>query len=71
MQSPSKEVLAERNGTLNKAFDSTEKRLGDGPYFNGIKLGNVGIAWLPLLHRAQVIEDHSGYDLLEGRSGTC
>lgn len=62
MQSKDKETLAERTEKLNKSFDKAEKQLGDGPYFNGSQLGNVDIAWLPLLHRAQIVEQHSGFD---------
>jgi len=64
MQSSDKETLLERNDNLNKAFEKVEKQLGDGPFFNGNQLGNVDIAWLPLLHRAQIVKEHSGYDLL-------
>lgn len=64
MQSKDKSVLAEREARLSGAFRKAEKQLGDGPYFNGDRLGNVDIAWLPLLHRAQIVKDHSGYDFL-------
>lgn len=66
MQSKDRETLAERSAKLNKAFERAEKQLGGGPYFNGDQLGNVDIAWLPLLHRAEIIERHSGYDFLSG-----
>ena len=66
MQSKDRETLAERSTKLDKAFERAEKQLGGGPYFNGDQLGNVDIAWLPLLHRAEIIERHSGYDFLSG-----
>lgn len=66
MQSKDRETLAERSAKLNKAFERAEKQLDGGPYFNGDQLGNVDIAWLPLLHRAEIIERHSGYDFLSG-----
>ena len=66
MQSRDRETLAERSAKLNKAFERAEKQLDGGPYFNGDRLGNVDIAWLPLLHRAEIIERHSGYDFLSG-----
>lgn len=34
-------------------------------YFRGDRLGVVDIAWLPLLHRFQMIKDGSGYDFLK------
>lgn len=64
MQSKDKAVLAEREAKLTKAFEKAEKQLGEGPFFNGETLGNVDIAWLPLLHRAQIVKEHSGYDFL-------
>ncbi|MGI9357407.1 MAG: glutathione S-transferase family protein [Rhizobiaceae bacterium] len=64
MQSADKETLAERSEKLNKAFEKAEKQIGDGPYFNGATMGNVDIAWLPLLHRAQIVKEHAGYDFL-------
>ena len=48
-------VLKERSAKLGKAFDRIEKRLGDTPYFGGETIGVADIAWLPLLHRADVI----------------
>jgi len=64
MQSKDKSVLAEREAKLAKAFEKAERQLGEGPFFNGDTLGNVDIAWLPLLHRAQIVKEHSGYDFL-------
>lgn len=66
MQSSDKCILDERMAKMNKAFEKAERQLGDGPYFSGETLGNVDIAWLPLLHRAALVEDHSGYDMLAG-----
>ncbi|MCV0425945.1 MAG: glutathione S-transferase family protein [Roseibium sp.] len=64
MQSADKGILDERMAKLIKSFEKAEKQLGEGPYFFGQKLGNVDMAWLPLLHRAAIVEDHSGYDML-------
>ncbi len=64
MQSKDQIVLTERKAKLAKAFEKAEKQLSDGPFFNGGTLGNVDIAWLPLLHRAQIVREHSGYDFL-------
>ena len=50
--------------TGSAAFAKAEKQLGDGPFFAGETLGNVDMAWLPLLHRAALVERHSGYDML-------
>ncbi len=67
MRSRDAETLEEKSNKLGVAFDKIEKVLGDGPFFGGEKIGVVDIAWLVLLHRAQIIKDHTGYDFLEGR----
>jgi len=67
-QSADKEILEERSRKLAQAFAKIEKELGDGPFFNGTTLSDVDIAWLPLLHRASIIQAHSGYDFLAGFS---
>lgn len=64
MQSAGKNILAGRSEKLNKAFAKAEKAFGEGPFFNGENIGNVDIAWLPLLHRAYIIKQKSGYDFL-------
>ncbi len=64
MQSANQETLAERSVKLNAAFEKAENQLGGGPYFHGAHMGKVDIAWLPILHRAQIVEKHSGYDFL-------
>lgn len=64
MQSADRETLAELMPKLGKSFEKAEAQLGEGPFFNGEHLGNVDMAWLPLLHRAALVEEHSGYDML-------
>lgn len=60
------ETLTERTEKLGKAFAKAEKQLGEGPYFKGAAISNVDIAWLPLLHRAAIINAGSCYDFLDG-----
>lgn len=67
-RSPDRDVLAERSAKLGKAFDRIEKQLGDTPFFAGDKIGMVDIAWLTLLHRADIVEKRSGYDFIGDRS---
>lgn len=64
-RSKDKQTLLERTEKLSRAFSKLEIKLSDKPYFNGDHMGMVDIAWLPLLHRAAIIEKHSGYDFLE------
>jgi len=65
-RSEDEETLVERSKKLGKAFAIIEGALGKGPYFSGTEIGMVDIAWLPLLHRAALIERHTGYDFLAG-----
>ena len=64
MRSPDSEQLTERRKKLDKAFIKVEKQLNEGPYFKGDRISNVDIAWLPLLHRAHIIEQSTEYDFL-------
>jgi glutathione S-transferase len=64
MQSADKATLTERSENLGRAFERVEKVLEDGPYFHGECLSSVDISWLPLLHRASIIEKRTNYDFL-------
>ncbi len=57
-------TLNARSLKLEKAFSSIEGALGDTPYFNAQSVDIVDIAWLPLLHRAAIIEKNTGYDFV-------
>ena len=63
-RSPDAQTLEERAAHLSTAFGKIEARLGEGRYANGDTMGMIDIAWLPLLHRASIIERQSGYDFL-------
>lgn len=67
-RSTDEQTLEEGRATLGTAFAKMEARietqLGEGPYFNGDTLGMVDIAWLPLLHRAAIIERYTDFDFL-------
>ena len=63
-RSPDAQVLKERTGKFGKAFDKMERQLGDTRFFGGDTMGMVDIAWLPLLHRADIINRHSCYDFI-------
>lgn len=64
MQSADRGILNARVTKLNKSFEKVERQLGKGPFFSDNCPGNVDMAWLPLLHRAALVENHSGYDML-------
>ncbi|WP_051227651.1 glutathione S-transferase family protein [Oceanospirillum beijerinckii] len=49
---------------MSAYFAKAEKQLDTGPFFKGETLSNIDIAWLPLLHRAHVIEKYAKYDFL-------
>ena len=60
------ETLQERSKKLSTAFAKVEKVLGEHRYFNSDSLGMVDMAWLPVLHRAHIIRERTGYDFLAG-----
>ena len=64
MQSADRAAYDSRFVRLSAPFAKAEKQLGVGPFFTGKALGNVDIAWLPLLHRAAIVADRSGHDML-------
>ena len=66
-RSPDPDTLKQRSGKLEMVFDRMERQLGVRSYFDGTRIGMVDIAWLPLLHRAAIVEQHSGYDFLGAR----
>ncbi|MGI9296729.1 MAG: glutathione S-transferase family protein [Gammaproteobacteria bacterium] len=66
-RSPDADTLKERGGKLGAAFDRMEARLGDAPFFGGGDIGMVDIAWLTLLHRADIIKKRAGYDFVGAR----
>ncbi len=67
-RSPDRTTLIERSEKLSQAFDKIEIALGSSTYFNGETIGMVDIAWLVLLHRAHIIERHTGFDFIGERS---
>ncbi|MEZ9651360.1 glutathione S-transferase family protein [Vibrio lentus] len=66
MGSKDKETFEARLANLQKAFLKAENKLGNTEFFKGDYISNVDIAWLPLLHRASVIKEGSGFDMLKG-----
>ena len=66
MGSKDKQTFETRLVNLSKSFAKAENKLGDSAFFKGDAITNVDIAWLPLLHRAAVIKNGSGFDMLEG-----
>lgn len=66
MRSNNEETFSNRSESLRKIFAKAENALFNYPYFKGEVLSNIDIAWLPLLHRANIILEHTGYDFLDG-----
>ncbi|MEZ9927768.1 glutathione S-transferase family protein [Vibrio breoganii] len=67
MSSKSADILEQRSEKLIAAFNKVEAKLdSDFAFFKSNQLSNIDIAWLPLLHRAHIIKQHSGYDFLCG-----
>jgi len=63
-RSPDAQTLKERGTKLSTAFGKIEARLGESQYAPDDRIGMIDIAWLPLLHRASIVERQSGYDFL-------
>lgn len=66
MASKDKDTFEKRLLKLQELFLKAENKLGDTDFFKGNYISNVDIAWLPILHRAAVIKEYSGFDMLEG-----
>lgn len=67
MGSKNKSTFEERTANFIKSFEKVEQKLtGDTTFFKSDELSKVDIAWLPLLHRAAIIKEHSGFDFLCG-----
>ncbi len=66
-RSPDEDTLKKRCQKLGQDFDKIEKQLGETPFFGGETIGMVDVAWLPLLHRADIIERRSGCDFIGNR----
>lgn len=56
--------LATRSAKLNAAFSKIHTQLGDAPFIGGDSVGMVDIAWLPLLHRSDLVRQCTAYDFL-------
>ncbi|USD37658.1 glutathione S-transferase family protein [Ferrimonas sp. SCSIO 43195] len=66
MGSKDGDSLKQHSAKLASAFAKVEKVLGGQRYFNSDSLSMVDLAWLPVLHRAWIIKQHSGYDFVAG-----
>jgi len=64
MRSADQNTLEERSAKLRSIFQKAENALGATTFFKGEKISNVDIAWVPLLHRANIIRNHTGFDFL-------
>ena len=65
-RSPDEDTLVERRAVLSAAFEKVEKQLSGRSFFNGDAVGMVDVAWIPILHRASIIERYSGFDFIDG-----
>ena len=63
-RSPDAEQLDANRKSLSGAFSKIEAALEAEPYFQGSALSMVDAAWFVLLHRAHIIEQCSGVDVL-------
>ncbi|MFA8436741.1 MAG: glutathione S-transferase family protein [Marinifilaceae bacterium] len=54
--------MMEKGTLFFEGLESIEKQLGNTKFFNGETLSAVDIAWLPILHRAYLVKEKTGYD---------
>ena len=64
-RSATEEILEKKTEVFVQLFAKVEKVLGDGPYFDGVKLSMVDTAWIPILHRSAIIKQFTGFDFLK------
>jgi len=62
MRSADEKTLGERYKGFSSLFSKAEQIIGNGPFFKGKVLSKVDMAWLPLLHRASIIKQHTCFD---------
>jgi len=65
-RSATKEILQEKTKNFVQLFTKVEKTLGDGPFFDGEQFSMVDTAWIPILHRCDLIKTYTGFDFLDG-----
>ena len=67
MRSKDELTFKEKSEKLLAAFKKVEAKLPTGAkFFKGESISNVDFAWLPMLHRAAIIEAHTGFDFFMG-----
>ena len=67
-RSATEEILEKKTEDFVQLFAKVEKVLGDGPFFDGGQLSMVDTAWIPILHRIDLIKTYTGFDFLKGYS---
>jgi len=65
-RSPTVTDLETNMAKFSLAFSEIENVLDEEPYFAGAELSLVDATWFPLLHRAYLIEQCTGFDCLDG-----
>lgn len=64
MRSQDESTYQERFTKLDNMFAKVEGQLTDFRYFKSDQLSMIDIAWLPILHRANIIEQNTCHDML-------
>jgi len=64
MRSSDETAYLERSAKMHKPLSNIAAAKADGKFFNGDQLSMVDIAWVPVLHRALIVKQHTGVDLL-------
>ena len=64
MRSSDQAAYLERNAKMHKPLSNIAAAKAEVKFFNGDQLSMVDIAWVPVLHRALIVKQHTGVDLL-------
>lgn len=67
MRSADEDTFCERMTKLSIPFAKAEAAMTQGPFFKGDTLSHIDIAWLPLLHRALIVKERTGFDLFANK----
>lgn len=63
MSAKDEDTFNQRTDKLIAAFEKVEQQLKPNQkFFSGNDISNVDIAWLPLLHRASIVKEKTGFD---------
>ncbi|MEM7541256.1 MAG: glutathione S-transferase family protein [Pseudomonadota bacterium] len=64
LRSASKSMLETKLDELGVDLEKIQNRIQGEPYVDGETIGMIDLAWLPILHRFDIVERHTAFDIL-------